>query len=77
MAGNEQIDAGNEIVRMLDKEPFAPFTIVMASGDRYEAADPHAAAVGQAAIIVVPPHGPGHSVLRLNQISSLEVLEPA
>ncbi len=77
MSDSEQIDVRTEVLKMLDKEPFVPFTIVMASGDRYEVADPHAAAVGQVAVVVVPPRGAGHSVLRLNQISSLDALEPA
>ena len=73
----EQIDIRTEIVKLLEQEPFVPFTIVMASGDKYHVADAHAAAIGQVAVIVVPPRGAGHNVLRLSQISSLEALEPA
>jgi hypothetical protein len=74
---SEQIDIKTEILKFVDADPFVPFVIVMTSGDRYEVTDPHAAAIGQHAVIVVPPRGSGHSVLRLNQISSLEALEPA
>ena len=74
---SEQIDIKTGLLKFVDREPFSPFVIAMASGDRYEVADPHAAAIGQHAVIVVPPRGAGHSVLRLNQISSLEALEPA
>ncbi len=74
---SEQINIRTEILLMLNKHPFAPFTILMSSGDRYEVADPHAAAVGETAVIVVPPRGAGHSVLRLNRVCSMDALEPA
>jgi hypothetical protein len=74
---SEQIDSKTEILKFADSDPFVPFVIVMTRGDRYEVTDPHAAAIGQHAVIAVPPKGSGHSVLRLNQISSLEALEPA
>jgi hypothetical protein len=74
---SEQIDSRTEILKFVDSDPFVPFVIVMTSGDRYEVTVSHAAAIGQHAIIVVPPKGSGHSVLRLNQISSLEALEAA
>ena len=34
-----------EIVRLLDREPFVPFVVVMTSGDRYEVSDPHSVAL--------------------------------
>ncbi len=72
---SEEINLKDEIVRLLDREPFVPFVVVMASGDRYEVTDPHAVALGQNVLIIVPPRST-HVFMRWNQVSSVEVKEP-
>ena len=72
---SEDVNIKDEILKYMDAEPFHPFTIVMTSGDRYEVTEPHQIAVGQS-VIVVLPRGSTHSLLRQNQISSIDVHEP-
>ena len=72
----EEINIRTELINYLDARPFAPNVIVMASGDRFEVSGNHAAAVGQNVVTVHPPDGRSHSVLRLNQITSLTVMNP-
>jgi hypothetical protein len=69
---SEQISLREELIRLLDGEPFAPFEIVMGSGDRYRVSDPHSVAVGRDIIHVLPRIG-GSSVLRFNQINALNI----
>ena len=72
----EDIGIIEEIERLLDAEPFMPFKIVMASGDRYEVTGPRQLAIGKSVVGLFPPTQ-AHILLRQNQISSLEVTEPA
>jgi hypothetical protein len=53
------------------KEPYAPFCIVMASGDRYVIEDPDALAIGTTQLHYYPRSGMGIH-LRFNQVSSAE-----
>lgn len=68
---SEEIDIVGEIERHLRREPFDPFVIVMASGDRYTIDGTRWFAVGRSVLLVVEPRD-GHKLLRLSQISSVE-----
>jgi hypothetical protein len=72
---SDDINILDEIKHLLTRQPFIGFTIVMSSGDRYDISERHQVAVGQAGIVVVPPEKT-HSVLRANQIVSIDVNEP-
>jgi hypothetical protein len=72
---SEEINLKDEIVRLLDREPFVPFVVVLTSGDCYEVTDPHSLALGQNVLIIVPPRS-AHVFMRWNQVSSVEVKEP-
>ena len=72
----EEISFEEEILRLLDDEPFAPFTIVLTSGDRYEVTDPHQVALGGSVVVYVPPRG-GISFIRKNQIVAVQSHQPA
>jgi len=67
----EEINLRDEIITLLDREPFMPFRIVMASGDKYEVTDPHRLALGQNLMILLPPRST-HVMMRLNQVSAVE-----
>ena len=69
---SEELDIVGEIRRHLDREPFEPFVIVMASGDRYELEPDGVAAVMRSVMMIAPPRGGGHKLLRLSQFSSVE-----
>jgi hypothetical protein len=62
---------------MLDKEPFAPFRIVLTSGDGFEIRNPWLVAMGDSAVHVLYPKSDRFAILRVNQIAWLEALEPA
>lgn len=67
----------DEILELLDRDPFVPFAIVLTSGDRYEVTNPHLVAMGESVIYVVRARSNRYDILRLNQIAATEVLEPA
>jgi hypothetical protein len=71
----EDIDIRGELVRLRDQEPFEPFTLVMASGDRYKVSGPDEIALAQHVITIVPHRRIGHSSLRFNQLSSIDAYE--
>jgi hypothetical protein len=59
------------IIHLKRKEPFAPFQVVMASGDRYLIDDPERLAVAELQLHYYPHSGMGIH-LRLNQIAAVE-----
>ena len=68
---SEEIDIVGDIKRHLEREPFEPFVVVMASGDRYVIEAPDRTMVGRSVMLAVASSG-GHMLLRLSQISSVE-----
>jgi hypothetical protein len=72
----EEIRFENELNGLLDREPFVPFTIVLASGDRYKVTGSRQVAIGENVIVIVPPKST-HVFFRKNQIVGVEVEEPA
>ena len=68
----EKEESALDTIRQLKrKEPFSPFRIVMASGDRYLIENPDALAIASAQLHYYPRSGMGIH-LRLNQISAVE-----
>ncbi len=67
----------DEIVEHLDREPFLPFRIVMTSGEGYDITNPHLLALGESLMHVMQPKSNRYTILRLNQVASLEILETA
>ena len=59
------------IIHLRRREPFLPFRIVMASGDRYVIDEPDPLAVANSQLHYYPRSGMGIH-LRLNQISAVE-----
>ena len=62
---------------MLDRDPFTPFRITLTSGQSFEVVNPHLVALGQTQITVYHSKSDRFAILRLNQVASLEILEPA
>jgi hypothetical protein len=69
----ERITLRSELARLLDAAPFLPFEVVMASGDRYRVDDPVELVVGEEIIHFLPRRRSGHSFLRFNEVSSIDV----
>lgn len=72
----EELDFTDELVKAIKATPFVPFTLVMASGDRYEVTDPINIAFGGDLIFLIRPRQ-GSAHLRLYNLSSIEMHEPA
>jgi hypothetical protein len=70
----DELNFNDEIRRLMDREPFAPFTIILSGGDRYEVSDPYLIAVGENVVSIV---GKGVIFFRKNQIVAVEAREAA
>jgi hypothetical protein len=57
---------------LLHRQPFQPFQIVTASGDKYEVENPDLIAVGASQINYFFPRSDRWVFIRLNQITALE-----
>ncbi len=55
----EETKFDKELVRLLDRRPFVPFSIILNTGDRYEVVGPHQLAIGarDAAAVIHPKSG--------------------
>ena len=72
----EEISIIDELKQLIARTPFQSYVITLSSGERYEITERHQVAVGTSVVIVLPPN---HTsiYLRANQITSVQVLEPA
>ena len=73
---SEELNFDDEIIKLLDTDPFHPFSLVLSSGDRYEVTDPHRVAMGMNVVILVHPRS-GVLFLRKTQIVAVDVPEAA
>ena len=74
----EELHFGEELDRLSNAERFVPFTVVMASGDRYDVTDPNLIAFGSDVVFIFRPKSKGGSAYcRIYNISSIEITEPA
>jgi hypothetical protein len=73
---SEALNFNEELLNLYKREPFTPFTIVLASGDRHEVTEPLRMAMNDNTVALVPPRS---TVIffRKNQIAGVEVHEPA
>jgi hypothetical protein len=62
---------------LIRADPFVPFAIVMTSGERYHVSHDWMAVAEDESITVYHPHSQRRDILRLNQLSSIEVLDPS
>lgn len=52
----EDLRFENELNDLLDREPFVPFKIVVASGDKYPVTSPRQMAIGESVVVILPPN---------------------
>ena len=71
MAGRDE-GTVDTIMHLKRQEPFVPFRIVLASGDRYLIENPDALAIATSQLHYYPRSGMGIH-MRLNQIAAVEV----
>ena len=67
----ENVTTVDTIRDLKNREPFAPFTLVMNSGDRYLIDDPDALAIGTSQVFYYPRRGVGVH-LQLFQVTAVE-----
>ena len=65
------------IIKLLEREPFQPFRIVLTSGKEYDVTNPHLVAVGKTEFTVYAPKSDNWAMLRMNQIASVETSQAA
>ena len=70
---SEEIRMRAELNRLALGEPFEPFVIVMVSGDRYRIERAEEIVVGEEVILVMSMRRRSHSILRFNQVSSVDI----
>lgn len=61
----------------LERDPFVPFRIVLANGERYEVLNPHMVAIGESMAFYCFPRSDRTAWLRLNQIAAFETIAEA
>jgi hypothetical protein len=65
------------IRELINREPFTPFRIILTSGKEYDVTNPDLVALGQTQVIIYEARSDRYSILRLNQLSSIDVQQPA
>jgi hypothetical protein len=66
-----------EFKEMLGAEPFVPFRIVLTSGTRCDMTSPYQVAIGKTQFDYYYPKSDHKALLRQNQVTAYEPLEPA
>jgi hypothetical protein len=69
---SEDVTTIDTIRDLKNREPFVPFRIVMASGDRYRIDDPDALAIGSSQLFYYPRQTGAGIHLRASQITVVE-----
>jgi len=73
MASEHERESALDTIRDLRRrEPFIPFRIVMAGGDRYLIEDPEALAIGRDQLHYFMPRSDRAIHMRMNQIAAIE-----
>jgi hypothetical protein len=72
----EEINFENELIRLLDREPFVPFFISLTSGERYEVGNPRSVAIG-GSVVAILGEKTGLVFFRKNKIVAVDAPEPA
>ena len=65
------------MLELLDREPFMPFRISLTSGEGFDVQNPHLVAVGESVIHVLFPKSDRFTILRWNQVASLQAIDQA
>jgi hypothetical protein len=68
-----QLGMREELEKLTRRDPLIPFAIVMNSGDRYSVAEADVVLLQESLLHIVGSGPPRQDVLRLTEISSLEV----
>jgi hypothetical protein len=64
-----------EIEELLNREPFQPFRVTLTSGQSYEVRVPQMVVLEKDVIYFYHPRSDLKSILRLNQLAALDMIE--
>ena len=67
----------DQLIELLDREPFQSFRIITTSGDRYDVTNPHLVALCESQLVYCYPRSNKLAYIRLNQLVAFETLEQA
>ncbi|MFM9956977.1 MAG: hypothetical protein ACKVZJ_02790 [Phycisphaerales bacterium] len=65
----------NDIIELLDREPFEPFRICLSSGESYAVTNPHMIALGKSRAFIVVANSDRQALAPYLHISALETIE--
>lgn len=65
----------DELQRLLNADPFVPFQFTLTSGQTYVIRYPGLMTIGTDVAFVAHPRSELHSVIRLNQLASIDTIE--
>ena len=63
----------DQIRELMHADPFVPFRIVLSSGKEYVVVNPDLVALGESQINLFAPKSDHWSIIRINQISSIDI----
>jgi hypothetical protein len=66
----EELSFEGELNVLLNRQPFEPFALTAASGERFEVGDPDEIVVGPVAVMLIRPQG-GNVVIRTRQLVAI------
>ncbi len=66
-----------QLLELLELDPFTPFHIVMTSGHEHAVVNPHLVAIGESQIHVYGHRSDRYVILQLNQIAAFHVAQTA
>jgi hypothetical protein len=72
----EEMGLEEEIVKLLEREPFHPFSISLTSGEKHVVDDPHSVALGGNLIAIIKLKS-GLVFFRKSQVVGVDAPEPA
>lgn len=72
---HEVIRIRAELEKLIRREPFWPFEVVMVSADRYRIDDAREIVMGDEAVTIIRMRQTRYSILRFNQICAIDVEE--
>ncbi len=71
----KRVSIFSELNDLMMLQPFRPFSIIMASGVRYEVTDPESILLFPTTVTIFSLARGGHAALHVRQISSIEAYE--
>jgi len=66
----------DDIIELLDRDPFEPFRICLSSGAAYDVVKPHMVALAKSRAFIAVPDSDRQALVPFLHIAALETMEP-